>query len=356
MSIANILATRAQWWRENHLAQTHPGQTGNATRIHSSARSATWRSQFKHQFHASRNWTVPQFHNQPNVAILQTVISNLQRRVLHKVILFLKSITSTNIFLLLLSRRKTLTSLVNLPRGDMLVSQLSGGTQRRLSIAVALINNPGLVILDEPTVGIDAVLRNQIWDYLVSETKKGMTIIIVTHYIEEAANSDRVGLMRNGRLLAEDNPKSLMSMFNEPNLEAAFLKLCCLEDRGFAVANITQDAKQYMYCDIEDQYRSQLQSDTKPYPLSKYDYSNKANAKSSKFKIVRSFYVKLWILMSLVYKNFMKFFYSYFSIIIILLPATQAIIFCTATSKNMTEVSLFSLNNQLLTNYSHVYS
>src|SRR5699024_1811537 len=103
----------------------------------------------------------------------------------------------------------------------------------RLSIAVSLINNPSLVILDEPTVGIDALLRNHIWNYLVAKAAEGMTIIIVTHYIEEAANAGRVGLLRNGRLLAEDNPQQLISRYQEPNLEAVFLKLCCFDDNGY---------------------------------------------------------------------------------------------------------------------------
>ena len=78
----------------------------------------------------------------------------------------------------------------------------SGGQQRRVSFAVALLHNPELLILDEPTVGVDPMLRQSIWNHLIrlsSEQKK--TILITTHYIEEARQANTVGLMRNGRFL-----------------------------------------------------------------------------------------------------------------------------------------------------------
>lgn len=67
----------------------------------------------------------------------------------------------------------------------------------------------------------------------MNKCREGLTVVIVTHYIEEAVNANRVGLMRNGRLLAENNPKVLMRKFNENNLENVFLKLCLLEDKNF---------------------------------------------------------------------------------------------------------------------------
>lgn len=249
-------------------------------------------------------------------------------------------------------RRRTLTKLVNLPNGNLLVSQLSGGTQRRLSIVVSLINNPSLVILDEPTVGIDAVLRNQIWDYLVAKSALGMTIIIVTHYIEEAANAGRVGLMRNGRLLAEDNPKRLMSVYNEPNLEAVFLKLCCFEDKGqdldvtkyFDSQNKTPDYYYPQYTNDVTFKANKDSNNNELFLISKYGDDNSSSSTSSLASRRHLWSMKFWILFSLIYRNVLKFMHSYFSIIIILLPATQALIFCLAVSKEQIPVSTIGLD------------
>ena len=83
------------------------------------------------------------------------------------------------------------------------------------------------MILDEPTVGVDPVLRQKVWQHLTTLTKsKGKTVIITTHYIEEARGADRVGFMRGGRLLAEGSPSSLMIQHSLTSLESVFLTLC----------------------------------------------------------------------------------------------------------------------------------
>ncbi|XP_075229228.1 ABC transporter G family member 23-like isoform X3 [Lycorma delicatula] len=106
------------------------------------------------------------------------------------------------------------------------ISKLSGGQQRRVSFAVALLHNPKLLILDEPTVGVDPVLCSKIWEVLIKmsvEEKK--TIIITTHYIEEARQCQLIGMMRSGILLAEDSPMTLMTAHNCSTLEQVFLEL-----------------------------------------------------------------------------------------------------------------------------------
>lgn len=108
--------------------------------------------------------------------------------------------------------------------------RLSGGQKRRVSLAVAMINDPPLLILDEPTVGVDPIVRDAIWSYLVEQSRNGLTIIVTTHYIEEAASAHKVGFMRQGRILAEGNPEALMSLHKVPTLESLFLKLSRQDD------------------------------------------------------------------------------------------------------------------------------
>lgn len=120
-----------------------------------------------------------------------------------------------------------LRNLLELPRDDHRVEDCSGGQQRRVSFAAAMIHEPDLLILDEPTVGLDPILREKIWDFMLHITRTSrMAIIITTHYIEEAKQADRCGLMRNGILLAEDAPGVIIEKHQCENLEAAFLLLC----------------------------------------------------------------------------------------------------------------------------------
>lgn len=123
-------------------------------------------------------------------------------------------------------RLQFLLNFLDLPSQSRLVKNLSGGQQRRVSFAVALMHDPELLILDEPTVGVDPLLRQSIWNHLVQVTKDGhKTVIITTHYIEEARQAHTIGLMRSGRLLAEESPQVLLSMYGCQSLEEVFLKL-----------------------------------------------------------------------------------------------------------------------------------
>ena len=129
----------------------------------------------------------------------------------------------------ILSRTAELRSFLDLPEGHRPVKFMSGGQRRRVSLAIALLNEPKLLLLDEPTVGVDPELRARIWSRLEELAAKGTTILFTTHYINEAERSNRVGLMRNGVLLAEDDPKKLIQEHECSNLEDVFLKLCMRE-------------------------------------------------------------------------------------------------------------------------------
>jgi lipooligosaccharide transport system ATP-binding protein len=105
------------------------------------------------------------------------------------------------------------------------ISSLSGGMKRRLLLARALINNPDLLILDEPTTGLDPHSRHSVWDQLKQLKSKGMTLILSTHYMEEAEKlCDRVAIMDSGRIITIDTPSNLMSIHNG-NMEDVYLKL-----------------------------------------------------------------------------------------------------------------------------------
>ncbi|MUK89406.1 ATP-binding cassette domain-containing protein [Ornithinibacillus sp. L9] len=106
---------------------------------------------------------------------------------------------------------------------DKLVGDYSGGMKRRLSLAIALLHDPEILILDEPTVGIDPLLRKSIWDSFYELNKKGTTIIITTHVMDEAEKCDRLGLMRDGSLIAVGTPNELKEKTNSDTIEKAFL-------------------------------------------------------------------------------------------------------------------------------------
>ena len=103
------------------------------------------------------------------------------------------------------------------------VRNLSGGMVRRTSIAVAMVHDPDLLILDEPTVGIDPELRASFWDHFGDLKALGKSILITTHYIDEARRCDRVGFVRSGKIVAEGPPEDLLRLTATASLEDAFL-------------------------------------------------------------------------------------------------------------------------------------
>ena len=119
-----------------------------------------------------------------------------------------------------LSRQLDLDSVLNRKAG-----KLSGGWQRRVSIAMALISQPRILFLDEPTLGLDVLARHDLWA-VIRALKGSITIILTTHYMEEAeALSDRIGIMKNGRLLAVGTAQQLTEQAGVKDFETAFVSI-----------------------------------------------------------------------------------------------------------------------------------
>jgi ABC-2 type transport system ATP-binding protein len=108
---------------------------------------------------------------------------------------------------------------------DQIVGSLSGGQRSRVSLATALLNRPELLVLDEPTVGLDPVLRRDLWDLFHRLTDDGSTLLVSSHVMDEARRCDALLLLRDGDLLASLTPEELQVRTGEVDLEAAFLAL-----------------------------------------------------------------------------------------------------------------------------------
>ena len=109
--------------------------------------------------------------------------------------------------------------------------KLSGGWQRRLSIAMALISEPKILFLDEPTLGLDVLSRSDLWD-MIRALKGKITIVLTTHYMEEAeALSDRIGIMKDGKLLICDTAENIKKVTNKDSFEQAFIHVVKGENR-----------------------------------------------------------------------------------------------------------------------------
>jgi ABC-2 type transport system ATP-binding protein len=110
-------------------------------------------------------------------------------------------------------------------RANSVVATLSGGMRRRVSLACAMLHNPMLLFLDEPTVGVDPELRVSFWDHFRRLNEQGVTIVVSSHVMDEAEHCHRLGLMRNGRILAEGSASELRQRTGTSTLEEAYLAL-----------------------------------------------------------------------------------------------------------------------------------
>ena len=115
-------------------------------------------------------------------------------------------------------------------KADAYARTLSGGMKRRLLVAKAMVHSPPILVLDEPTAGVDVELRQQLWEFVRSLNRQGVTVVLTTHYLEEAEQlCDRVAIINHGRLIANDTTKTLVGMAQEKVVEVVV-------DRDVAVA------------------------------------------------------------------------------------------------------------------------
>ncbi len=124
---------------------------------------------------------------------------------------------------------------------DSLAGNLSGGQLSRVSLAVALLGTPELLVLDEPTVGLDPVLRRDLWNLFHEIAGRGTTILVSSHVMDEAERCHRLLLMREGEILADDTPEALRHRMDTETVEAAFLRLV---DEAAATESSTEESEE----------------------------------------------------------------------------------------------------------------
>ncbi|KAG6451240.1 ABC transporter G family member 20 isoform X2 [Manduca sexta] len=248
-----------------------------------------------------------------------------------------------------------LIQLLQLPNPTRQVKNLSGGQQRRTSLAAALIHDPELLILDEPTVGVDPVLRQSIWDHLVEITKGGRTtVIITTHYIDETKQANIIGLMRGGRFLAEEAPSELIRRYNAESLEEVFLKLSVIQNlgkrrRSSILADVVEkvelptmpdpsaiDLEEAEIGEISGEFGDNVSMSSKGRVVVTPDVPMPVESLPPEEKATRSFVetikpMKWHHMKALIWKNFWSLFRNFGVIAFIMgLPVSQMVFFCLA--------------------------
>jgi ABC-2 type transport system ATP-binding protein len=126
---------------------------------------------------------------------------------------------------------RTIAALDLVGQADRRVDRLSGGERSRVSLGAALVGSPQLLVLDEPTVGLDPVLRRDLWDFFHRLADGGATLLISSHVMDEASRCDRLLLLRDGRILADETPQGLLGRTGAADAERAFLALIEAEAR-----------------------------------------------------------------------------------------------------------------------------
>jgi ABC-2 type transport system ATP-binding protein len=109
--------------------------------------------------------------------------------------------------------------------GERLISDLPLGLRQKLAFSVAILHEPSIVFLDEPTGGVDPITRRQFWEMIYETALRGITVFVTTHYMDEAEYCDRISIMSEGRIVALDTPEQLKKQYNASSVEEVFIKI-----------------------------------------------------------------------------------------------------------------------------------
>jgi ABC-2 type transport system ATP-binding protein len=109
--------------------------------------------------------------------------------------------------------------------GDRLISDLPLGLKQKLAFSVAVLHEPKIVFLDEPTGGVDPITRRQFWEMIYEVAERGITVFVTTHYMDEAEYCDRISIMSEGKIIALDTPADLKKQYNAASVEEVFVKI-----------------------------------------------------------------------------------------------------------------------------------
>ncbi|XP_073980053.1 ABC transporter G family member 20-like isoform X2 [Rhodnius prolixus] len=209
---------------------------------------------------------------------------------------------------------------LGLPDWEHSIGSLSGGEQRRVSFAVTLLHDPELLVLDEPTVGVDSILSLRIWKYLLKLSSAGKTIIITTHYVEEARHAHCIGMMRAGVLLCEDAPEKVMNQ--SASLEDAFLELSKKQDECSQLTGLYLNSTLLISKPINETLPS--------VPLQNEDKFNKDRFIAQLIKNI------LWMKRNTMIMTFL-----------LILPAMQSFFYCISFGQNPANLKIVMYSEEL---------
>ena len=253
----------------------------------------------------------------------------------------------------IIARTRFLLEFLDLPKEKRLIMNMSGGQQRRASLAAALLHEPELLILDEPTVGVDPLLRQCIWNHLLEISKSSKlqtTIVITTHYIEEARQANVVGMMRFGKLLAEAPPDVLLQTYQRSNLEDIFLHLCIGDETSHEPRDAETKDKSKL-SGYSGDVKDALLTDVSIPPVSKVTPNQRETSKSQyNDQDHCCTLLQCHRLSALLLKNFTRMWrnlgFLFFQFII---PTFQVALFCLAIGREPKGMSLAVVNEDIPT-------
>ncbi|CAG9766095.1 unnamed protein product [Ceutorhynchus assimilis] len=231
-----------------------------------------------------------------------------------------------------------LSRLLELPPHNQFIKNCSGGQQRRISLASAIVHEPELLILDEPTVGVDSLLREKIWSYLLDLVQVGITVVLTTHYVEECKGAHKVGFLRNGSLLAELSPQAVLTAFNCDTLEQAFLIICKDKDAG----------KEFNEESLLD--RPSMSSSSRSFDISNYESSENINNPTKRpGKKVRTFLsINAKRLQAQLHKNWIQFIRNYLGLFFFgILPLGITLFFVYCIGGDIKRIPIGTVNAEV---------